>query len=215
MAVIDKTAAKAPAAVSVAAAAAPAVPAPNPAIVGLPTFIAGAVALGLTLAGYVSTASQGAALPTVLMAAGLGSLIALLWAIRLGESLVAGIYGTFTGFWFSYAALTLGLTHGWFGVAPADIQDTIKMFLIAWLVVIGLLTLATLALPWTYTLLFTLVELSLAFGLAGQLAESNTLGELGGWAILAFSALGGYLFVNACLEATGRHPLPVGRPTHR
>jgi uncharacterized protein len=209
MAVIDKTAAQARPAVPVAGTA---LPAPNPAIVGLPTFIAGAAALGLTLTGYVSVASPGAALPTVLMAAAFGSLIALLWAIRLGESMVAGIYGTFTGFWFSYAALTLGLAHNWFGVAPADVQETIATFLISWLVVIGLLTLATLVLPWTYTLLFALVELSLAFGLAGLLAESETLSKLGGYAILAFSALGAYLFFNACMEATGRHPLPVGRP---
>jgi succinate-acetate transporter protein len=210
MAVIEKTATKAPPAVPVTPVARPAA---NPAIVGLPTFIAGAMALGLTLTGYVSAESPGAALPTVLTAAGLGSLIALMWAIRLGESLVAGIYGTFTGFWLSYAALTLGLAHNWFGVAPADIQHTIAVFLISWLVVIGLLTLATLALPWTYTALFALVELSLALGLAGLLAESDTLSKLGGYAVLAFTAVGGYLFVNACLEATGRHPLPVGRPT--
>jgi len=207
MTVIERT----PTRVAPPVPVAPAPPAANPAIVGLPTFIAGAAALGLTLTGYVS--SQGAALPTVLMAAGLGSLIALMWAIRLGDSLVAGIYGTFTGFWLSYAALNLGLAHNWFGVAPADIQDTIAVFLISWLVVIGLLTLATLALPWTYTLLFSLVELSLAFGLAGLLAESDTLSKLGGYAVLAFTAIGGYLFVNACLEASGKHPLPVGRPT--
>jgi hypothetical protein len=210
MAVIEKTTTRTAPAVPIMPAAPPAA---NPAIVGLPTFIAGAMALGLTLTGYVSAQSQGAALPTVLMAAALGSLIALMWAIRLGETMVAGIYGTFTGFWFSYAALTLGLTHNWFGVAPADVQDTIAVFLISWLVVIGLLTLATLALPWMYTLLFAMVELSLALGLAGLLAESDTLSKLGGYAVLAFSAVGGYLFVNACMEATGRHPLPVGRPT--
>jgi hypothetical protein len=210
MAVIEKTAPRTAPAAPVTPTA---LPAANPAIVGLPTFIAGAIALGLTLTGYVSAQSQGAALPTVLMAAALGSLIALMWAIRLGESAVAGIYGTFTGFWFSYAALTLGLTHNWFGVAPADVEDTIALFLISWLVVIGLLTLATLALPWVYTLLFAMVELSLALGLAGLLAESDTLSKLGGYAVLAFSAVGGYLFVNACMEATGRHPLPVGRPT--
>jgi succinate-acetate transporter protein len=210
MTVIEKSGTRVAPALPVAQ---PTLPAANPAIVGLPTFIAGAAALGLTLTGYVSAASQGAALPTVLMAAGLGSLIALIWAIRLGESMVAGIYGTFTGFWLSYAALTMGLAHNWFGVAPADIQDTIAVFLISWLVVVGLLTLATLALPWIYTLLFAFVELSLALGLAGLLAESDTLSKLGGYAVLAFTAIGGYLFVNACLEATGRHPLPLGRPT--
>jgi orotate phosphoribosyltransferase len=63
--------------------------------------------------------------------------------------------------------------HNWFGVATADIQDTIATFLSSWLVVIGVLTLATLVLPWSYTLLFALVELSLAFGLAGPFAYAD------------------------------------------
>src|SRR3954462_15194572 len=103
MTVIERSATRTAPPVPMAPPAPPAPPAANPAIVGLPTFIAGAAALGLTLTGYVS--SQGAAMPTVLAAAGLGSLIALMWAIKLGESIVAGIYGPFTGFWLSYAAL--------------------------------------------------------------------------------------------------------------
>jgi succinate-acetate transporter protein len=181
-------------------------------MIGLPTFIAGALALGLVLTGYVSVPSQGAAIPLVLVASGLGSLIATLWATRLGESMVAGIFGTFTGFWLSYAVLSMGLAHNWFGVAPTDIKHTIALFLISWLVVVGVLTLATLALPWAYTLLFTLVELSLALALAGTLGDSANLSKIGGWAVIAFSAVGTYLFASACLEATGRRALPLGKP---
>jgi uncharacterized protein len=184
----------------------------NPAMVGLPTFIAGAVTLGLTLTGYVPGQTAGAVVPVVLMASGLGSLIATYWALRLGESVVAGIFGIFTGFWLSYAVLVLGVAHNWFGIAPSGITHTIATFLISWLVVVGVLTLATLSLPWAYTLLFAFIELSLAFSLAGTLADSTVLSKLGGYAVLVFTAVGAYLFWSACLQATGRKALPLGRP---
>lgn len=187
-------------------------PTANPAMVGLPTFIAGAVTLGLTLTGYVPGQTTGAVVPVVLMASGLGSLIATFWALRLGESVVAGIFGIFAGFWLSYAVLVLGLAHNWFGIAPSGITRTIATFLISWLVVVGVLTLATLSLPWVYTLLFALIELSLAFSLAGTLADSTVLSKLGGYAALALTVVGAYLFWSACLQETGRKALPLGRP---
>ncbi|BAS08697.1 hypothetical protein AHiyo4_21190 [Arthrobacter sp. Hiyo4] len=76
------------------------------------------------------------------MATGLGTLLAAVWAMSLGQSAVAGIFGIFSGFWLSYAALILGLTHGWYAIPAADTAATIELFLLAWLLVIVLLTLA-------------------------------------------------------------------------
>jgi hypothetical protein len=65
----------------VAAPAEPPAPAPapaatgDPAILGLPSFVAGSVALGLALVGYVSAAAGGSALPIILMATGLGLIV--------------------------------------------------------------------------------------------------------------------------------------------
>ena len=204
-------------AVPVTVAAPVAVPAPvaDPAIVGLPTFIVGAMALALTLTGYVPETLAGAALPLIIMAAGIGHLLACGWAMRLGQSAVAGIYAVFAGFWLSYSFLVLGLTHKWLGMTSlADVKDTKSLFLISWLVVIGALILGTLALPWTYTLLFSLVELSLALSLSATLSASNalTLTHLAGWAVFGFTAVGVYLFVSACRQATGVRAFPAGRP---
>jgi hypothetical protein len=56
----------------------------GPASVGLPTFVVGAIALGLALVGYVP--GTGAAIPIILVATGLGQLVTCIWAIALGES---------------------------------------------------------------------------------------------------------------------------------
>jgi len=44
----------------------------NPALIGLPSFIVGAIALGLVLVGYVPAAAVGASIPIILTAIGLG-----------------------------------------------------------------------------------------------------------------------------------------------
>jgi len=181
-------------------------------MLGLPTFIVGAVALGLTLTGYVSAASQGAAIPIILLATGIGLIAATGWAARLAQSAVVAVFGIFAGFWLSYAFLLLGLGHNWYGVAPADVTHAVALFLISWMVIIGALGLATLALPWTYTLLFAFVELALALVLAGALRASSTLTHLGGYSVFAFAAVGLYMFFGACRAATGGSALPLGRP---
>ena len=62
--------------------------------------------------------------------------------------MVASIFGIFAGFWLSYATLVLGLLHNWFVLPATDVTHTVAPFQITWLVIIVLLTLATLRLPW-------------------------------------------------------------------
>ena len=51
--------------------------------------------------GYVPSAAVGSVLPIVLAATGLGLLIATLWSAALGQTVVAGVFGLFAGFWWS------------------------------------------------------------------------------------------------------------------
>ena len=90
----------------------------DPMMLGLPCFIAGSVSLGLALVGVVPAAAVGAALPIILTATSIGLFMATTWAASLGQSAVASVFGIFAGFWLSYAVLVIGLTHGWFGIAP-------------------------------------------------------------------------------------------------
>jgi uncharacterized protein len=184
----------------------------NPLLLGLPVFIAGAVALGLTFIGYVPATARAGALPIIIAMTGIGLLLSTVWAIVLGQSPVACVFGVFAGFWLSYSVLVLGLGHNWFGIAKADITHSVAAFLISWLVTIGLLTLAMLRLPGAFTLINVLVEIALALVLAGTIRGSENLDKAGGWVVFLFAAVGAYVFVGAASEATGGRSLPLGRP---
>src|ERR1700676_543761 len=126
----------------------------DPAMLGLGSFIVGSVALGLALVGVVPAGVLGAPLAVILAATALGLLMATVWCAALGQSAVAAVFGIFGTFWLSYAVLVLGLDHNWFAITATAILATVKLFLIAWLVVILMLTLATLRLPSAFSVLF-------------------------------------------------------------
>ncbi|WP_020662120.1 GPR1/FUN34/YaaH family transporter [Amycolatopsis benzoatilytica] len=201
--------------VSHAAAEPDPVPSPlggDPALIGVPTFLVGSIALGLTLVGFVPAAAVGAPLAIILVATGIGQLVAAVWAAALGQNAVAGIFGVFSGFWLSYAVLVFGLLHGWFALPAADVTATQELFLVSWLVTIVLLTLATLRLPLAFTLLFALVDVALALVLTATAQGSASLQTAGGAGVFAFVAVGVYLFFHVASLATGGKGLPLGRP---
>jgi uncharacterized protein len=184
----------------------------DPLSLGLPTFIVGSIALGLALAGVWSAASVGAALPIILAATGIGLLLSTIWAAALGQSAVASILGTFSGFWLSYAVLVLGLDHNWYGVTATSVQATEELFLVSWMVIVLMFTLATLRLPLAFTALLALVFLALLLVFLGIEGPSTGVLQAGGYVILVFAALGVYLFTSTIAVATGGPALPLGKP---
>jgi succinate-acetate transporter protein len=190
----------------------------NPAILGLPSFIAGSVALGLGLAGVVPAGVLGAPLAIILAATALGLLLAAVWAAAVGQSAVASVFGIFGTFWLSYGVLVLGLDHNWFAITVTAVLATVKLFLLTWLIVIVMLTLATLRLPVAFTAVFVLVDLALlllyiAFANASPLGvPSSGLLKTAGYVVLVFAAIGVYLFFDAASVATGGKALPLGKP---
>jgi uncharacterized protein len=184
----------------------------DPMALGLPTFIVGSVALGLTLVGMVPAAAAGAPLAIILAATAIGLFVATIWSAAVGQSAVASVFGTFGGFWLSYAVLVLGLTHNWFGITATAVTSTQELFLTAWLVIIVVLTLATLRLPVAYTALLGLVDVALLLVLLGTSEASTGLLKAGGVVVLAFAALGAYLFVGTESLATGGSAVPLGKP---
>ena len=206
----------------------PAEPAPvvgplagDPAIFGLGSFIVGSVALGLALVGVVPAGVLGAPLAIILSATALGLLMATIWCAALGQSAVAAVFGIFGTFWLSYAVLVLALDHNWFAIALTAELDTVKLFLVSWLVAIVMLTVATLRLPSAFTILFALVDLALLLLLLGYAnasaagVPSSGLIKTAGYVILIFAAEGIYLFAGAASVGTGGKPLPLGKPTLR
>jgi succinate-acetate transporter protein len=184
----------------------------DPTALGLPCFVAGSVSLGLALVGVVPAASVGAALPIILTATSIGLFIATIWSASLGQSAVASVFGIFAGFWLSYAVLVLGLTHNWFGVAPASAQAAQELFLVAWLVVMVMLTLVTLRLPLAFSAVFLLVDVALLLVFLGVNESSTGMAKAAGYVVLVFAAIGVYLYANTASVATGGRPLPLGNP---
>jgi succinate-acetate transporter protein len=189
----------------------------NPALVGVPTFVIGSVALGLYLIGFTGASSTALVgmLPILFMCTGIGQLVATFWAIRTGSGPVAAIFGIFAGFWLSFAVLATALGADWFGPTSTDTavatgaQET---FLLTWLIGVVVLTLASLRLPSIFTALFVLVDLALLLVLLGTANGSTGLLFGGGIAVFAFTLVGVYLFVDALGQATGGRALPLGKP---
>src|ERR1700685_1388045 len=173
----------------------------DPSIFGLASFIAGSVALGLALVGVVPAGVLGAPLAIILAATALGLLMATVWL--------------------SYAVLVLGLDHSWFAITVTAVLATVRLFLLTWLIIIVMLTLATLRLPSAFTAVFALVDLALLLLLLGYEqtsaagVPSSGLIKTGGYVVLVFAALGVYLFFSASQAGTGGKPLPLGRPLMR
>jgi succinate-acetate transporter protein len=187
----------------------------DPAVLGLPSFVVGSVALGLVLLGMVPAAAAGASLPVILAATSVGLLLATVWSAAIGQTAVAGIFGIFGGFWLSYAVLVLGLTHNWFGITADAAKSTQELFLTVWLITIVMLTVATLRLPAGFTVLFVLIDLALLLVLLGTSQASTGLLKFAGVVVLAFAALGAYMFLGALSQALGGTALPLGRPLLR
>ena len=187
-------------------------PGNDPALLGLPSFIVGAVALGLVNVGMVPAGVAGASIPILVAATAIGMFIAAIWAVHVGQGVVGGIYGIFGGFYLSDAVLVLGLTHNWFGIPLTAIVSTEKVFLIAWLIVIVLFTLGLFRLPVAYPVLLGLVDVTLLLFLLGIAQSSPTLVKASGWVSFTFCALGAYLFLGVMNQATGGKPFPLGKP---
>jgi uncharacterized protein len=184
----------------------------NPGALGIPVFVAGSVALALTLVGYVPASAVGAPLAIIAAATGLGLTIATIWAAAVGQSVVASIFGIFGGFWLSYALLVFGLLHNWFAITPAAVVHTQGLFLISWIVIMAMLTLATLRLPLAFTAIFALVVLALIAVLIGTINASSGWLKTGGVLVFLFAAVGVYVYFSIGSSTTGGPDLPLGKP---
>jgi succinate-acetate transporter protein len=202
----------------------------DPLVFGLPVFVSGSLVLGFALVAFVPLpANLGSVLPETTFATGLGEFVTALWAIIVGQSIVASIFGLFAAFWFSLFALTLGVYHaGWFefgllanGHTASSSQvaatiPTLQMFFIAWLIIFIFLTIGMLRLPISYVLILVAVDVAVFFVLLAvtYTANASVFFSVAGAAILAFCAIGLYDFIGLALASTGASKVwpPLGPP---
>jgi uncharacterized protein len=188
-------------------AAAPA-PTGNPALLGLATFLPGALGLGLWLVGYLPAADVGGIVPAVMASSGLFLLVATVWAGRLGASAVAGIFGTFSAFWLSLGLLLAAVTNGWFGLTATSAP--LPTYLLSWLLVFVALTLATLRLPLAFTAGFVLVDLAVALVLLNVLSGAAVFATLAGVCVFGFCAVFAYIWIDGMVQELGGRAMSMG-----
>ncbi|MEV4423548.1 hypothetical protein AB0L40_26805 [Patulibacter sp. NPDC049589] len=195
----------------------------DPLVLGFALLAVGAVTLGLQLVGFVAQASLGSPLAILFAGTGLGLFVATAWAARLESRPTSGPWTTGTtlpitylallaAFFTSYAALVLGLTHGWFGVAAADVKDTVATFQLTWLVGFALVAIATARLPRIIPALTAGFALALALLLIGTLAPSEAANTIAGIVVLAVGLGAAYVFLSLSSAATGGPEHPLGAP---
>lgn len=198
----------------------------DPAVLGLIMFVPGGVSLGLALVGYTAVTPVGglfSGTDVFLFVTGLGLLIATIWALALGQSAVAAIFGIFAGFWISLGIQLTGLTHNWFGIGAGDPaavppvapDKVFQTYLIAFIVVFAVLTVATLRLPMAFTAIFALVVVALAFVWAGVSRTSEISFNIAGYVVFVFTAIVIYVLAGGLSAATGGKAFNLGKAIQR
>jgi succinate-acetate transporter protein len=191
----------------------------DPTLLGLPAFLPGGVTLGLWLVGYLDTAAlPGGMIAAAVFASGLFLLVACVWAVAVRQSAVAGVLGTFSAFWLSFGFLLLGLVNNWFGVsaepalAAVQVQNVQATFVLTWLVVFLVMTLATLRMPLAFTagLVFVCATLALVFGFVRS--GDPLFATLGAITTFVVCAIFAYIFLVGMSRELGGRALPLGHP---
>ncbi|MGH7733766.1 MAG: GPR1/FUN34/YaaH family transporter [Gemmatimonadales bacterium] len=188
----------------------------DPLMLGLPAFVVGWTAVGLALVGVVPAAAVGWIIPILLIGTGFFQMIAAVWAFLLGQSLVAEIFGLFSGIASAFSMFLLGLFHNWFAIPPADVSGVEALFTITWGIVFVFLTWIMFKLPAVYGVIMIFVLAALGLLSAAYLTGNANLVTAGGAAVLAFSALGAYAWLNVASEAGGGPSQPpLGPPLRK
>lgn len=188
----------------------------DPLALGLPAFLGGFIAVGLALVGFLPATALGGVIPEILLGSAFFMGLAALWAILLGQSLVATIFGVFSAFSFGLSALLLGLFHSWFAVPVAAVPHVETLFLISWGAVFVALAWPLYKLPAVYGVIITLVVVAVGLLAAAFDTGNAHLLTAGGAAVLAFDFFGMWAWLNVTSVATGgADSPPLGPPLRK
>ncbi|MGH9917633.1 MAG: GPR1/FUN34/YaaH family transporter [Nitrososphaerales archaeon] len=176
----------------------------DPLTLGLPIFAVASLALGMGLMG--KPAGLHVVAPLIILTTGLFQVLVTLWAIFLGQSVVAVIFGLFSGFWLTLGCVLIGTQHGWFGIPAGHVVAAEQLIFICYASLFSFLFIPCLRLPLIYPLIVLLIVAALALAAAG-------IGSIAGYLALTFSFLGFYASIHVGQVALGAKPFPpIGKP---
>ena len=138
-----------------------------------------------------------------------------MWAIFLGQSIVACILALFSGYWASLAVFLLGVFHGWFAIPTADVVHAQLLFFISWDIVFLFLFVITLRLPAIYPAIIAFIIAAVTFVVLGLEfpGSVSTWDHIAGICTFAFAGLGFVAWLNVGSVAMGGPATPpLGPP---
>lgn len=180
----------------------------DPLTLGLPAFAVGALALSMGLIGM--PAGLALVAPLIIISTGFYQILVTRWAIQLGQSIVAVIFGLFSGFWLTLGFVLIGTHHGWFGVPSGGSADALQLVFIAYSSLFFFLIVPCLRLPLIYPVIMVLIVAALACAAAG-------LFPIAGYLALTFTFLAFWAWLNVVQTSVGATKTwpPLGRPLIR
>lgn len=166
----------------------------DPQVLGLPVFAVASLALGMGLMGM--PAGLGIVAPLIILTTGLFQLVTTGWAILLGQTMVATIFGLFSGLWLTLGFVIIGTAHGWFGLPMGETAAAEQLIFICYASLFFFLIIPCLRLPLIYPVIVLLIVATLALAAAG-------IDAIAGYIALTFSFLGFWTWLNVAQAAMG------------
>lgn len=184
----------------------------EPLALGLMAFALGTLIVGMALAGVFPAGALGGVVPVVAGFCGIALFTSSWWSLLLGESLLAATFGTVSGFFFSLAALLLGLYHNWYAVPVGSAPAVEEIFYIVWCCFFIALFVPFLRFPLIYPLTVFMVVTLLALAATSVFTASATIQTAAGAATLSVSFLLFWEWLNVTMTSVGMSWVPpLGR----
>lgn len=181
----------------------------DPAPLGLAAFACTTLVLSFVNAGLVDTSVEtSAVIALALFYGGLVQLLAGMWEFRKGNTFGATAFPTYGAFWLAFAVYVWAFLE----TMPEDQQAVATgMFLLAFTIVTGYLTVAALRTSVALVVVFVLLFVTFLLLTVGELAAADALGTLGGWLGICTAIAAFYASFAGVLNATWqRTVLPTG-----
>ena len=180
----------------------------DPMALGLMAFALGTLVVGMSTVGVFPASALGGAVPIVFGFCAIALFTSTWWSYLHGATLLAATFGTVSGFFFSLAALLLGLAHNWYGVAAADTYAVQEIFYIVWCCFFIALFIPFLRFPVIYPLTVFFVVVLLALGATAVFTGSATIATASGAATLLVSLLLFWEWLHVTMTAVGMRKVP-------
>lgn len=178
----------------------------NPAALGLGGFAMTTFILNIVNAGLLSADSLGMVLPVGLFYGGLAQFCAGMWEVRRGDTFGATAFGSFGAFWIALGTMII-LQNG--GLLPEVPPAGMAVFLIAWGIFTGYMTIASFRVAWGIVSVF--VTLTILFFLLAVGEFYPTVATIAGYVGILTALCAWYCSASIVIESTfGRPILPIG-----